>query len=274
TFPPNGLPVFNLNYRNDDGGPGYGKDSRLFFDPPADGEYTVRIGDSPNHGGPNYGYRPTLRPPPPAVPVSLRPPVPSVWEGRTARDWRHGEPHRRLRRAGAGEAGESARGIRGPGHIRRGGPAVNQFRPVRVADGRESARDCGPAQARGPGNHRRQGSRSRGDWRCAEGSPAWRPGDGYLRERGRGSPGCGGAPQGADRAAERVQGSGAARRPRVAARSPRVGYRAQRHPDHRTGHGAGSRDLRGAVGEAHGAPVRRPVAAGGEELGARGEECV
>ncbi|HKB06519.1 MAG TPA: WD40 repeat domain-containing protein, partial [Gemmataceae bacterium] len=35
TFPPNGLPVFNVNYRNDDGGPGYGKDSRLFFDPPA-----------------------------------------------------------------------------------------------------------------------------------------------------------------------------------------------------------------------------------------------
>src|SRR5262249_51361282 len=27
TFPPNGLPTFTLNYRNDDGGPGYGKDS-------------------------------------------------------------------------------------------------------------------------------------------------------------------------------------------------------------------------------------------------------
>ena len=26
TFPPNGLPVFTLDYRNDDGGPGYGKD--------------------------------------------------------------------------------------------------------------------------------------------------------------------------------------------------------------------------------------------------------
>ena len=28
TFPPNGLPVFPLTYRNDDGGPGYGKDCR------------------------------------------------------------------------------------------------------------------------------------------------------------------------------------------------------------------------------------------------------
>jgi hypothetical protein len=37
TFPPNGQPVFTLNYRNDDGGPGYGTDSRVFFDPPADG---------------------------------------------------------------------------------------------------------------------------------------------------------------------------------------------------------------------------------------------
>ena len=31
------------DYRNDDGGPGYGKDSRLVFDPPADGEYQVRM---------------------------------------------------------------------------------------------------------------------------------------------------------------------------------------------------------------------------------------
>ena len=30
-FPPNGLPVFHLTWRNDDGGPGYGADSRLDF---------------------------------------------------------------------------------------------------------------------------------------------------------------------------------------------------------------------------------------------------
>jgi hypothetical protein len=81
TFPPNGLPVFQLAYRNDDGGPGYGKDSRLFFDPPADGEYTVRIGDARDEGGPNYGYRLTVRPPRPDFTVTFNPTTPSVWKG-------------------------------------------------------------------------------------------------------------------------------------------------------------------------------------------------
>jgi WD domain, G-beta repeat len=81
TFPPNGLPVFHLNYRNDDGGPGYGKDSRLFFDPPADGEYAVRIGDARNQGGPDFGYRLTVRPPRPDFTVSFSPTAPSVWKG-------------------------------------------------------------------------------------------------------------------------------------------------------------------------------------------------
>jgi WD40 repeat protein len=81
TFPPNGLPVFNLTYRNDDGGPGYGKDSRLFFDPPADGEYVVRIGDARGEGGPNFGYRLTVRPPRPDFSVSFNPTAPSVWKG-------------------------------------------------------------------------------------------------------------------------------------------------------------------------------------------------
>src|SRR5206468_2391865 len=46
TFPPNGLPLVTLYYRNDDGGPGLGKDSRLVFDPPADGDYQVRLRDA------------------------------------------------------------------------------------------------------------------------------------------------------------------------------------------------------------------------------------
>jgi WD40 repeat protein len=81
SFPPNGLPVFHLNYRNDDGGAGYGKDSRVYFDPPADGEYTVRVGDARNHGGPNFGYRLTVRPPRPDFKVSFSPTTPSVWKG-------------------------------------------------------------------------------------------------------------------------------------------------------------------------------------------------
>jgi len=52
TFPPNGFPVFTLYYRNDDGGPGYGRDSRIFFDPPADGEYRVRIRDAAARAAP------------------------------------------------------------------------------------------------------------------------------------------------------------------------------------------------------------------------------
>jgi hypothetical protein len=81
TFPPNGFPVVTLSYRNDDGGPGYGKDSRLFFDPPADGEYQVRIGDSRSQGGANYAYRLTVRPPRPSFNVSFNPTSPAVWKG-------------------------------------------------------------------------------------------------------------------------------------------------------------------------------------------------
>jgi hypothetical protein len=81
TFPPNGFPVIQLNYRNDDGGPGYGKDSRLTFEPPADGEYRVRIGDARGKGGANYGYRLTIRPPRPDFKISFNPTAPSVWKG-------------------------------------------------------------------------------------------------------------------------------------------------------------------------------------------------
>lgn len=83
TFPPNGMPVFQLKYRNDDGGGGslYGKDSRLTFTAPADGEYTVRIGDSRGQGGPNFGYRLTVRPPTPNFTVSFNAINPKVWRG-------------------------------------------------------------------------------------------------------------------------------------------------------------------------------------------------
>jgi WD40 repeat protein len=78
---PNGLPVVTLYHRNDDGGPGFGKDSRLFFDPPADGEYQVRIGDARGEGGPQYAYRLTVRPPRPNFTVSFNPTTPSVSKG-------------------------------------------------------------------------------------------------------------------------------------------------------------------------------------------------
>jgi hypothetical protein len=81
TFPPNGLPVVPLYYRNDDGGPGYGKDSRLFFDPPADGTYRVRVGDSRGDGGRAHAFRVTVRPPRPDFKLALANGTPKVWRG-------------------------------------------------------------------------------------------------------------------------------------------------------------------------------------------------
>lgn len=81
TFPPNGMPVFNVAYRNDDGGPGFGKDSFLFFDPPADGAYRVRIGDARGQGGPHFAYRMSVRPPRPDYSVSFNPTSPGVRKG-------------------------------------------------------------------------------------------------------------------------------------------------------------------------------------------------
>jgi WD40 repeat protein len=81
TFPPNGLPVVTLYYRNDDGGPGFGKDSRLVFDPPADGDYRVRVGDARGQGSSLFAYRLTIRPPRPRFTVRFQPTTPTVWKG-------------------------------------------------------------------------------------------------------------------------------------------------------------------------------------------------
>lgn len=81
TFPPNGLPLFTLPYRNDDGGADLGQDSRLFFDPPADGEYTVRVRDARGESGPLHAYTLTVRVPRPDFRVSFSPTTPQVWRG-------------------------------------------------------------------------------------------------------------------------------------------------------------------------------------------------
>jgi hypothetical protein len=79
TFPPNGLPVFEMMYRNDDGGDGFGTDSMLEFDPPADGAYQVKMTDSRNAGGPASGYRVTVRQPKPSFELSVSPKNPAAW---------------------------------------------------------------------------------------------------------------------------------------------------------------------------------------------------
>ena len=77
-FPPNGYPVFMLFYRNDDGGPGYGRDSRILFDPPADGMYQIRVSDAIGQAGRSYAYRLTARPPRPGFKVRFDPANPEV----------------------------------------------------------------------------------------------------------------------------------------------------------------------------------------------------
>jgi hypothetical protein len=81
SFPPNGMPLFHVYYRNDDGGPLYGKDSYLTFDPPADGDYRVRITDVRGQQGPNSTYRLSIHPPRPEFRLSMSPEHPNVLRG-------------------------------------------------------------------------------------------------------------------------------------------------------------------------------------------------
>lgn len=77
-FPSNGMPVFNLTYRNDDGGPVYGRDSNLTFTAPADGDYVVRISDVRGQSGKSYSYRLTIAEPEPSFTLAVSPSSPNV----------------------------------------------------------------------------------------------------------------------------------------------------------------------------------------------------
>ncbi|MCS7467998.1 hypothetical protein NZK35_15190 [Stieleria sp. ICT_E10.1] len=70
----NGLPVFDVFYENDDDPRRLaGKNSRLLFTAPADGLYTVRIGDTRGEGGSAYGYRLAIRPAQPGFRATTKP---------------------------------------------------------------------------------------------------------------------------------------------------------------------------------------------------------
>jgi hypothetical protein len=64
-LPPNGLPVVTIYYRNDDGGPMYGKDSKLNFTAPEDGQYIVRIHDVRGKQSERFAYRLSIHEPAP-----------------------------------------------------------------------------------------------------------------------------------------------------------------------------------------------------------------
>jgi hypothetical protein len=83
-FPPNGLPVVTLYYRNDDGGGTFDRDSHLTFDPPADGDYLVRVSDARGQGSSRHTYQLTVRPPRPNFSLSFIPTAPAVSPGQAA----------------------------------------------------------------------------------------------------------------------------------------------------------------------------------------------
>ncbi len=69
---PSGLPTFTLHYENDDDGERkLGRDSKLAFAAPAEGDYLVRVSDVPGHDGDRFGYRLLIRRPQPDFNVSI-----------------------------------------------------------------------------------------------------------------------------------------------------------------------------------------------------------
>ena len=82
-LPSNGLPVFHLTWRNDDGGPGYGADSKLDFVAPADGEYLLHLKDVRGMEGPDFAYRLTIRDAAPDYRLKAEPENPNIPRGGT-----------------------------------------------------------------------------------------------------------------------------------------------------------------------------------------------
>jgi hypothetical protein len=71
---PNGMPVFPIDFVNDDGGSRFGgKDSRLHFEAPAAGTYFVRLTDVRGLEGERFAYRLTARDSAPDFSVSFDP---------------------------------------------------------------------------------------------------------------------------------------------------------------------------------------------------------
>ena len=69
---PNGLPTFTINHENDDGSDRtIGRDSRLSFVAPADGEYLLKVADSRGKTGDRFCYRAIVRHPKPDFNVVL-----------------------------------------------------------------------------------------------------------------------------------------------------------------------------------------------------------
>ena len=69
---PNGLPIFNVYYENDDDAKRkLGSDSKLYFTAPRDGEFLVKVSDSRGFQGEKFQYQLTIRSPKPDFSVSF-----------------------------------------------------------------------------------------------------------------------------------------------------------------------------------------------------------
>lgn len=79
--PSNGLPVFHLTWRNDDGGPGYGADSKLDFVAPDTGDYYLHLKDVRNAEGSDFAYRLTIRDESPDFRLRAEPANPNIPRG-------------------------------------------------------------------------------------------------------------------------------------------------------------------------------------------------
>ncbi|WP_263351083.1 PPC domain-containing protein [Acidicapsa acidisoli] len=80
-LPSNGLPVFHLTWRNDDGGQGYGADSKLDFVAPADSDYLLHLKDVRGMEGPDFAYRLTIRDATPDFHLKAEPANPNIPRG-------------------------------------------------------------------------------------------------------------------------------------------------------------------------------------------------
>jgi hypothetical protein len=79
---PNGLPVFTVNYQNDDSGSRKtGRDSSITFTAPADGRYIVRVTDTRGMSGDRFVYSLAIREPKPDFSVKLAGMNPTVMPG-------------------------------------------------------------------------------------------------------------------------------------------------------------------------------------------------
>jgi len=78
----NGLPIFTVNYQNDDSGDRkIGRDSRLTFTAPADGRFVVKVTDTRGWGGGRFVYSLAIREPKPDFSVKLAGMNPTVMPG-------------------------------------------------------------------------------------------------------------------------------------------------------------------------------------------------